>query len=153
MKWSLTMVLVSISFAVQPAPAQQCYITSTPYISTYTNETADESLIYTAVGVDGSGVMSTSGSCPNLSSIYHYTTILNSIGSVSSGWVTGSQYCPDCYISNEQDEELPYDLTETYTFDAEADVNCSLAGAFLTSSFVPITIGVRRTYEQFTVTQ
>lgn len=113
--------------------AQQCYITYAPSLSSYTNLAIDETNIYTAVGVDGNGVMTTSGSCPNLSSIYHYSIILNSIGGVSSGWVSGSQTCPDCYISDEQDEQLPYDPSATYTFNWEADVSCSMAGTFFST--------------------
>lgn len=129
-KWLFIAVAMAILSAAESAFAQQCYITYTPDFSSYANEAADETYIYTAVGVDGSGVMSTSGSCPNLSSIYHYPTLLNSIGSVSSGWVSGNQYCPDCYVSDEQDEDIPYDPTLDYDFDYEAQMNCSFAGNF-----------------------
>lgn len=133
-KWLFIAVAVAMLSGAQSLFAQQCYITYVPNFSSYTNVAADETNIYTAVGVDGSGVMSTSGSCPNLSSIYHYSILMNSIGSVSSGWVSGSQNCPDCYVSDEQDEDLPYDPDTDYTFNWEADMSCSFAGTFFSSS-------------------
>lgn len=133
-KWLFIAVAVVTLSATQSVFAQQCYITYTPYFSSYANVTADDTNIYTAVGIDGSGVMTTSGSCPYLGGIYHYSTLVNSIGNVSSGWVSGNQQCPDCYVSDEQDEELPYDPDTDYPFSWEADMNCSVAGAFFSTA-------------------
>jgi hypothetical protein len=135
-KW-LFIAITAMFSAAHSAFAQQCYVSYSPNFSSYATEWADGTYIYTEVGVDGSGIMSTTGSCPNLSSIYHFPSFMNNIGSVSSGYVSGGQYCPDCYISEDQDEELPYDPTGppyTFTFDWSAEVNCILGGTFFAQS-------------------
>jgi hypothetical protein len=107
----------------------QCSVSYAPNFSLWEDLSADSTNIYTSVGLDGSGTMTLNGQC-DLPYIYHTALLWNSVGSASSGWAQFGQFCPDCYVSVEQDEELAYDPTQTYTFAYDGEMDCNIGGTF-----------------------
>lgn len=105
--WLFIAAVVAMSSAGRMAAGQQCSVSYSPDFSVYANEASDGTNIYTYVDLDSSGIMTLDGQCYNLPEIYHTAMLWNSVGTSSSGWVPFGQLCPDCYVSAEQDEEMP----------------------------------------------
>lgn len=112
------------------ASAQDCSVSFSPNFSLWENESADSTYISTQVGLDGSGTMTLQGGSCDLPEIEHTAYLWNSVGSASSGWQSFGEYCPDCYVSVEQDEGVAYDPSQTYTFDYEGEMDCNIGGTF-----------------------
>lgn len=127
--WLMIAAAALALLAGKEASAQGCSVSYDPSFSLWENVSVDGANIYTQVGIDGSGAMTVEGMC-DLPYIYHTALLWNSVGSASSGWQQFGEYCPDCYVSAEQDEELPYDPTQTYTFDYEGQMDCNIGGEF-----------------------
>lgn len=73
--------------------------------------------------------MTLEGSC-DLPEIVHSALLWNSIGSVGNSWEPTGDYCPDCYVSTEEDQTLAYDPIQTYTFNFDGQMNCNIGGNF-----------------------
>jgi|GEM_PF-3578829 len=132
MKSSLWLMIAAVALALlagKEASAQGCSVSYDPSFSLWENEFADSTNIYTQVGIDGSGTMTVEGMC-DLPYITHTAYIWNSVGSVGNSWVPVGDYCPDCYVSTEQDDILPYDPNQEYTFDFEGQMWCNIGGEF-----------------------
>lgn len=140
--WLFVIVSVLVLFVGGEASAQ-CSVSYSPDFSVWENVSADATNIYTEVGMDGSGTMTLSGEFCDLPEIVHTAYLWNSVGSASSGWVPSGDYCPDCYVSTEQDETLAYDPAQTYTFDYEGEMDCNIGGIFFSDGgFIGIRIAI-----------
>jgi hypothetical protein len=149
--WLLFACVLIIPLSAEKAAAQ-CSVSYQPDFSVYTNEsTSDGSHIYAEVEIDGSGEMTESGTCTGLPTIEHTPYTSTSLNGSSSGWVSGGQYCPDCYFSVNNAQDVLCDHGVDYEFDWAVQVNCNVGGTFFaTNGFVSVRIAVT-TYKISTV--
>lgn len=116
--------------------AQSC-ISFIPNYASYNNISTDGTNIYTSVVVDGSGEMIFNGGngCGsiNYGTIVHWPAALNVISIPGSstyvgGILSGSQVCPDCYLSETNNQSVAATPGADYNFESDGMVICSLAG-------------------------
>ena len=131
--------------------AQSCF-TYTDNYAVYTDVSSDATNIYTSVLVDGSGTMDITGgegcSSINYGSAVHTPMALNVIATDgTSTYVGGPVYgpgdCPDCYLSVQNNQQVPATPGISYTFNSEGSVTCNFGGMIFSSGgWIGLRIGV-----------
>jgi hypothetical protein len=117
--------------------------------SAYTNITWDGTNFDSSVLIDGT----TTGNCPPVGcacNAEHWARSENMLGSVG-GWVTGSQVPWNSYISFQNDQTFADPVPgEVYSFQAEGEVECTVAGLFAMFPFPDIDWGEAVTFTEST---
>ena len=119
--------------------ASTAYPQMTPHYDMYTSQSYDGTKIYTSVLTDGY----TSGCCIP-PTVQHTPSSYNVIGAVG-GWGYGNPDCWTCNISYENDQSIAASSGTEYEFDAEGEVDCSLAGLFYDSGLSSVWLSIHNT--------
>lgn len=145
----LAVCLFLIAASQMRLSAQSRISFSDDYAS-YNDYSTDDTNIYTSVVVDGQGEMTINGGdgCGsiNYGSIVHWPQAVNIISipgntTYVGGTLSGSQVCPDCYLSVTNNQSVAATPGVGYNFESVGMVVCSLAGEIFVASFP--TVGLR----------
>jgi YD repeat-containing protein len=136
------------------ASAQGCFTYSDNY-GVYLSVSGDQTNIYTSVLVDGQGTMNITGgqgcSGINWGNAQHTPQAVNVIadpnGNHVGGQQSGTNECPDCYVSEQNNQSMAYDQsgnTTSYTFTWNGSVYCNFGGTIFGSGGI-FGIGIHQT--------
>jgi len=134
MKYAINCLLGLAVFAsiVPRAMAQGCRLDMTPYYNVYATESTDGTNVYTSVLTDGYANFQPSAGC-NGQGVTHQPRSYNLI-STTGGWGYGTPACISCYLSYENNQQVPLNADGGYgdypPFVWEGEVFCSVAGDF-----------------------
>lgn len=126
--------LAALTFGLG-ATAQSCY-KFTNNVSVYAEASSDGTNIYASVVLGGTYLMSGSGTCPIPPAGTHWPQVSGQLISGSGAQVSstsgGERVCTSCYISGTNEQELPIDSDDSWTFYWQGEAMCSSAGLLVT---------------------
>jgi hypothetical protein len=119
----------------------QCYFVFSSNYAVYASDNADANNIYTSVLIDGSASMTIGGgNCGpgyqimqnQINSATHSPSAYNRLGTIG-GWGTGSSGCVNCWLSYQNNQSIAANDGQSYVFDWQGEIDCSVAYAIFTS--------------------
>jgi hypothetical protein len=133
--------------AARISHAQGCRTIYFANYSTYATESSDGTNIFTTVLTDGSTTGGPPGpGCP-MGPAFHYATSTNTINSVG-GTMNGAHQCVGCYLSVQNNQQVPAQEGIDYNFYGAGTVICSVAGTWWGGGADPMGVGLHRTSYQ-----
>ena len=117
------LVMVALLISARPAAASFTY-----NFTEYVNATSNGTSTYTTVAVDGPESMSYYP--PGVVHIPYVFNQLSTNGTTVGGWQEGGGFCPNCYISYQNQQSITPQHGFFVDMQWSAYVDCTLAGIF-----------------------
>jgi hypothetical protein len=137
------LALLVFAFLPYTTFAQQMY----PSYSTYETVSGNSTTIAVSVTVDGSTTGSLCNQYGCISPPTHTPSVYNSIknnntGAVTGGWQTGQGVTWNSYLSQTNNQSVPFSSNGSFGVSAVTQIICSAVGSFFSGGW-PITVAIK----------